>query len=79
MHRKATQWALRRQKVPEHLIALAIALYSNARSSVMTLAVNSDKFGIGALGSSSRVSTESLRRSDSQNREAGVRFVNHEH
>ena len=32
---------------PEHLIALVMALYSNARSRVRTLAGTSDEFGIG--------------------------------
>ena len=44
---EAIQWALRRQKVPECLIALVMALYSNARSRVRTLAGTSDQFGIG--------------------------------
>ena len=37
--------ALRLQKVPERLIALVMALYSNARSRVRTLAGTSDEFG----------------------------------
>ena len=45
--REAIRWALRRQKVPERLIALVMALYSNARSRVRTLAGTSDEFGIG--------------------------------
>ena len=45
--REAIRWALRRQKVPEHLIVLVMALYSNARSKVRTLAGISDEFGIG--------------------------------
>ena len=47
MPRETIQWALRRQKVPEHLIVLVMALYSNARSRVRTLAGISDEFGIG--------------------------------
>ena len=38
---------LRHQKVPEHFIALVMALYSNARSRVRTLASTSDEFGMG--------------------------------
>ena len=45
--REAIRWALRRQKVPERLIALVMALYSNTRSRVRTLAGTSDEFGIG--------------------------------
>ena len=45
--REAIQCALRLQKVSEHLIALVMALYSNARSRVRTLAGTSDEFGTG--------------------------------
>ena len=45
--------------MPERLIALVMALYSNARSRVSTLAGTSDEFGIGASRSTSKVSTES--------------------
>ena len=45
--REAIPWALKRQEVPERLIARLMALYSNARSSVRTLAGTSDEFGIG--------------------------------
>ena len=45
--REAVQWAFRRQKVPERLIALFMAQYSNARSRVITLAGTLDEFGIG--------------------------------
>ena len=47
MPRKAIQWALRSQKVPKCLIALVMALRSNARSRVSTLTASSDEFGIG--------------------------------
>ena len=48
MRKEAIRWALRHQKVPERLIALVMALYSNARSRVRTLAGPSDEFfGIG--------------------------------
>ena len=33
--------------MPEHLIAFVMALYSNARSRIRTLAGTSDEFGIG--------------------------------
>ena len=38
---------MKHQKVPEHLIALVMALYKNARSKAGTLAGTSDEFGIG--------------------------------
>ena len=37
----------KQKKVPESLIALVMALYSNARSRVRTEAGTSDEFGIG--------------------------------
>ena len=46
--------------MPEHLIVLVMALYSNARSRVGTLAGTLDKFGIGVGVLRSRVSTEFL-------------------
>ena len=45
--REAIRWDLRHQKVPEHLIALVLALYSNLRSRVRTLTGTSDEFGTG--------------------------------
>ena len=47
MPREVIQWALKHQKVPEHLIALVMALYSNARSRIRTIASTSDAFRIG--------------------------------
>ena len=44
--REAIQWDLRRQDVPERLIALVMALYSNTMSRIRSLAGTSDKFGI---------------------------------
>ena len=41
----AIRWAMRCQKVPERLTALAMALYSNARSKFRALAGTSDEFG----------------------------------
>ena len=41
----ATQWALRRQKVPECFIALVIALYSSARSKIRTQQVRQMSLG----------------------------------
>ena len=43
------RWALRCQKVPEGLIALVMALYSNAKARVRTLVGTSDDFGIGEV------------------------------
>ena len=45
--REAIRWAMRRQKVPERLIALVMTIYSNAMSRVRTVAGTSDEFGIG--------------------------------
>ena len=45
--REAIVWALRRQKVPERLITLIMALYRNSRSKVRTLAGTSEEFEIG--------------------------------
>mgnify|MGYP001793693870 CR=1 FL=1 len=47
MPREAIRLALKRQKVPECLQAFVLALYSNARSRVRTLAGTLDEFGIG--------------------------------
>ena len=47
MSREAIQWVLKRQNVPERLIALVMDLYSKDKSRVRTLAGISDEFGIG--------------------------------
>ena len=44
--REAIVWALRRQKVPERLITLIMALYNNSRSKVRTMAGTSEEFDI---------------------------------
>ena len=44
--REAIRWASRRLKLPERLITLGMALYSNAESRVRTRAGTSDEFGI---------------------------------
>ena len=44
--REAIRWALRRQKVPERLIILVMALYVNTRSRVKTGVGTSDEFEI---------------------------------
>ena len=45
--REVIVWALRRQKVPENLIKLVMALYENSRSRVKTPAGISEEFNIG--------------------------------
>ena len=44
--RETIRWALRRQKVPERLINMVMALYENTGSRVKTRAGTSEKFGI---------------------------------
>ena len=50
MPREASQWAFRCQKVPERLIALIMALYSNARARVRTPASTSWDLGYKSMG-----------------------------
>ena len=45
--RPAIRWALRRQRVPESLIDLVMALYSETRSRVRVAGETSDSFEIG--------------------------------
>ncbi len=45
--REVIVWALQRQKVPEYLIILVMALYENTRSRVKTPAGISEEFNIG--------------------------------
>ncbi len=45
--RKAIEWALRRQKVPERLVATVMSQYVESRSKVKTVTGTSDSFNIG--------------------------------
>ena len=44
--RKAFEWALRRQKVPERLMTAVMSLYVESRSRVKTAAGTSEAFDI---------------------------------
>ena len=44
--RKAIQWALRKQGVPEHTISMVMTLYKNSRSKVKTISGTSESFEI---------------------------------
>ena len=44
--RKVIEWSLRRQKVPERLVATVMSLYVESRSKVKTVAGTSDSFNI---------------------------------
>ena len=47
--REAIRWALRRQRVPERLIEVVVALYQNTRSRVKTVAGVSEEFEINVV------------------------------
>ena len=44
--RKADEWALRRQKVPERLVTAVMSPYAESRSRVKTVAGTSEAFSI---------------------------------
>ena len=46
VQRKAIEWALRRQKVPERLMTAVMPLYAELRSRVKTVAETSEKINM---------------------------------